>query len=236
MALGWNVTMSSAEKLELGALAVEPAFASRSEGLRANSLTMESSELVVFAEAFDQHAEAVWRTLKRLGVAEHSLEDATQDVFVVAYQRWRTFQAYSSRKTWLLGIAVKIAKKHRHRQRRVAERPGLERDAAQQSTCLHAGATPYETAASREAGLQLQRLLDELDCVARSLVVLVYLEELTVGEAARSLGLSQRQAFYQLDKARRALASAVRRRHLRPSNRTADGGCTPNPFDDGDQR
>ena len=166
------------------------------------------------AEAFTQFAAPVWRILKRLGVAERSLEDATQDVFIVAHERWETFRGDSSRKTWLFGIATKVASKYRYRQRRPAEQPGLKGDASAQSSQVTDEPSPYERAASYQASERLQQLLDQLGDVERSLVVLVYLEELPVADAARSLGMRQYGAYKKLEKARQVLASGLRRSEM----------------------
>jgi len=64
-----------------------------------------------------------WRSPRRLGVAEASLDDAVQDVFLVVHRRLADFEGRSTPKTWLFGIALRIAKDHRRSARR---RGGVE--------------------------------------------------------------------------------------------------------------
>ena len=44
-----------------------------------------------FHELFEQHADFVWRVLKRHRVAERELEDACQEVFLVVFRRVSEF-------------------------------------------------------------------------------------------------------------------------------------------------
>ena len=62
---------------------------------------------------YAEHVAMVWRALRRLGVPETSIEDAVQDVFLVAHRRAGEFEGRSSVKTWLYGIALRVAKDHR---------------------------------------------------------------------------------------------------------------------------
>jgi len=58
-----------------------------------------------FETVYQHHFDFVWRSLRRLGVQEGTIDDAAQDVFVIAHQRLSTFRGDSSVKTWLFGIA-----------------------------------------------------------------------------------------------------------------------------------
>ncbi|MEW6431774.1 MAG: sigma-70 family RNA polymerase sigma factor [Myxococcota bacterium] len=73
----------------------------------------------------------MWRLLRRLGVAPSHLDDATHDVFVVAWRRLGEFRGRSALRTWLMGIAVRVAsdyrrKAHRRFESLPDELPGLE--------------------------------------------------------------------------------------------------------------
>lgn len=41
-----------------------------------------------FCSAYREHFTFVWRTLLRLGVPSDEVEDALQEVFVIAFRRW----------------------------------------------------------------------------------------------------------------------------------------------------
>ena len=70
---------------------------------------------------------------------------------------------------------------------------------------------PVEAFERREASALLHRLLDELDDDKRAMLVCVELEQLTVPEAAESLGLNLNTAYGRLRAARAAFNDAVAR-------------------------
>ena len=66
-----------------------------------------------FAEVFDRHAGAVESFLRRRLGAD-AAEDALSDTFLIAFRRRATFDhAWESARPWLLGIAARVAAKHR---------------------------------------------------------------------------------------------------------------------------
>src|SRR5436190_1174142 len=75
-----------------------------------------------FQEVFVSHGRFVWRTLRYLGVAEADLEDVCQEVFLVVHRRLPEFEGRSSIRTWVYGIALRVAADYRKRARTVRER------------------------------------------------------------------------------------------------------------------
>ena len=53
---------------------------------------------------YREHHRFVWRSLRRMGVPTDGLEDALQEVFIVAARRHGEFEGRSSVKTWLFSI------------------------------------------------------------------------------------------------------------------------------------
>ena len=68
-----------------------------------------------FHEAYAEHAPFVWRCVRRLGVREHDVEDATQDVFVIAHKKWAGFRGHASERTWLFEICRRVASDRRRK-------------------------------------------------------------------------------------------------------------------------
>jgi RNA polymerase sigma-70 factor (ECF subfamily) len=62
-----------------------------------------------FRGIYDENVAFVFRTLNRFGVPERMLPDATQEVFTVAFRSMERFEGRSSLRTWLFGIARRIA-------------------------------------------------------------------------------------------------------------------------------
>ena len=84
------------------------------------------AEPLDLTEAFRAHGRRVFRILRRLGVAEASLDDAVQEVFLVAHRRWSSYDPDASMRSWLFGIARRVAS-HHHRSRQRAKRHETER-------------------------------------------------------------------------------------------------------------
>jgi len=73
-----------------------------------------------FAQIYEEYFAFVWRSLRALGVSRSALDDATQDVFVVVHRRLSDFEGRSSLKTWLFGIACRVAANHRRSRERTS--------------------------------------------------------------------------------------------------------------------
>ena len=76
-----------------------------------------------FDAVYEEHFPFVWRSLRRLGVDGHSMDDATQDVFLVVHRRLGDFEGRSTVRTWLFGIARRIARDRRRAAARQRGRP-----------------------------------------------------------------------------------------------------------------
>lgn len=153
----------------------------------------------------------VWRNLRRLGVEEAALEDATQDVFLTVFRRFHTFDpSRSTIQTWLFGIVIRVASRHRRGQARRWARllPWTTRE-TQSKESERQG--PAEQFAQREAVALLDRLLEELDPPKREMFLLIEVEQLTVPEAAEALEVNLNTAYWRLRSARRAVQQSLTR-------------------------
>ena len=84
---------------------------------------------MTFEQVYEQNFEFVWRSLLRLGVPQHDLDDVTQDVFLVVHRRLQDFAARSKVTTWLFTICLRAAKDRRrraHTRREIPDSDGLE--------------------------------------------------------------------------------------------------------------
>jgi RNA polymerase sigma-70 factor (ECF subfamily) len=165
-------------------------------------------ELTAFLEeTYRTHFTAVWRGLRRLGVPERALEDAAQDVFLVVYRRARDFEGRSALRTWIYGIAVRVAKDYRRSEARHAQR--VERLAGELNAEADQGSSPADEAERRQANRLLHATLSSLKEEHRDVLVLVELEQLPVREAAMALGVRVRTCQRRLRAARAAFEAAL---------------------------
>jgi RNA polymerase sigma-70 factor (ECF subfamily) len=165
------------------------------------------------ARAYDEHLEFVWRSLRRLGVPHDVLEDACQDVFVVAARRIAEFEGRARLRTWLFAIAQRVAQ--RKRRDRFRERRRIDALAIASG---HSG-NARDDHAQRDAAATLARLLDGLDDAQRLIYVLVELEELSAVEVAASIGVNLNTVYGRLRAARAKL------RQLAGTSESPGGGA-----------
>jgi RNA polymerase sigma-70 factor (ECF subfamily) len=163
-----------------------------------------------FQDVYAEHVDAVWRSLRSLGVPDASVEDAVQDVFLVVHRRLAEFAGRSALRTWLFGIVLHVARNHRRRERRKGGCAPLEVDVAD------AGPGPHEEAVTSEAFELLARLLEELDEAKREVFVLGELSQMTAPEIAEALGIPVNTVYSRQRAARLELAAAVARHQRGP--------------------
>lgn len=160
-----------------------------------------------FDAVFRDHAPYVLRVLPRLGVSPADVEDVCQEVFVVVHRMLPGFEGRSSLKTWIYGIALRVARSHR---RRAYRRREIATEHVPEPAEVHA----VEPCAL-EQGQQLA-LLDEalasLNDAQRELIVLLEIEELSVAEVAEATNTSKFTIYSRLYAARRALGRHVHRK------------------------
>jgi RNA polymerase sigma-70 factor (ECF subfamily) len=150
-----------------------------------------------FDEVYETHVDAVWRLLQRSGVPEAELEDAVQEVFLVAHRRLADFRGESSVKTWLFGVGLRVAKDAR---RRLSRKGG--HDALDDHGHLPSPHGLEEQTMHRQAFTQLLRLLESLGEELREVFVLAELEELTAPELSATLGVNVNTVYSRMRTAR----------------------------------
>jgi RNA polymerase sigma-70 factor (ECF subfamily) len=166
-----------------------------------------SDEADAFIELYEEHFDFVWRSVKRLGIAETSIDDAVQDVFVVAYRRLGEFEGRSSLHTWLFAIAMRVAKDFRRRERRKGGWLPLpswlaSRDRDPQGQCERTEMLAF-----------VDRFLDSLDERQRIVFILAELEQMTAEEIALATGAKLNTVYSRLRLARDRFRRAVERFH-----------------------
>jgi RNA polymerase sigma-70 factor (ECF subfamily) len=146
----------------------------------------------------------VWKTLRRLGVPVRGLEDATQEVFLIALRKLGEFEGRSSLRTWLFGIALHVAQRSVGAARRDRSEPLPD------ALVDVAGLSQEQAVARREAVETLYAALDQLDHEQRVVFVLAELEELTAPEIAQITGAALGTVYSRLRAARRTFDRALR--------------------------
>lgn len=159
-----------------------------------------------FTAVYEQYFDFVWRSCRRLGVPDRTVDDAVQDVFIVVHRRLCDFEGRSSLKSWIFGIARRVARDHRRRISRKERGEALPETLADSRQ-----ASPLESAQKSQALLLLHQLLDTLDDEKREVFLLAELEQMTVPEIASSIDVNVNTVYSRLRAARKAFEKAVKR-------------------------
>jgi RNA polymerase sigma-70 factor (ECF subfamily) len=161
-----------------------------------------------FAAVYESEFGYVWRNLRRLGVSDAQLDDATQDVFLVVHRRLGDFESRSKIRTWIFGIVLRIASTYRRTAQRRHTEP-LDEHVAESTLSTD------DLTDRAEAGRLLRRLLDELDDDRRAVFVLAELEQMTAPEVSAALGVNLNTVYSRLRSARRDINAALERLRTR---------------------
>lgn len=151
-----------------------------------------------------EHLDFVWRSLRRFGVREADVDDATQRVFLIANEKLGSIELGRER-SFLVGVAARVASHARRAYQR--------RDLAElrlSSTPTAGTPTPEELTQHLQARELLDRVLDRMPESLRAVFVLFELEELSVDEIARLLALPRGTVATRLRRGREVFRDCAR--------------------------
>jgi len=151
----------------------------------------------------DHHA-FVWRSLRRLGVADCDVDDASQQVFLVAYRRMAEIVPESER-SFLFQTALRVAADWRRAHNRRCEQPGMDL-----LDVPDVAANPEELLDQRQARALLDRALAFMPLDLRAVFVLFEIEEMTMMEIATISDIPPGTVASRLRRARQVFQETVR--------------------------
>jgi len=157
-------------------------------------------------EMFRNHHAFVQRNLRRLGVASSSVEDAAQEVFIVAQRHLDKFRPGSSERAWLSAIALRVASDYRRAAKRRSVLPMDE------ITPVSRESSPLDRAMYREALERANDALASLSDVQRAVFLLADVEELTAPEIAALTGTKLATVYTRILAARKRFGEALSER------------------------
>lgn len=171
--------------------------------LAASTATPLSPALDV-GELARAHGPSLARLLRYLGVSSSEVEDALQDVFLVAHQRLSRPDAADRPDAWLRGVALNVARNRRRSARRsrvsYVDEPPEQHDAA----------TPEAAVAGAQAQQRLLALLERLPEEQRAALVLFRIDGRPMKEVAATLGCALPTAYKYVSSAEATLEAALR--------------------------
>lgn len=163
------------------------------------------------------HGATLYSLGMRLCGSPEAAEEMVQETFLNAYRGWGTFQGDARATTWLYTIAKRVCM--RQRRPRVGEPkrlesledllPGQQAEVADLGAWSGAPEDPRRRQFAREAEETVDRALSELPFDFRLALVLVDIAELSIGEAAKVLGVKPATVKTRVHRARLKLRRAV---------------------------
>lgn len=151
----------------------------------------------------DRDYRLIWRLLRRFGVSSDSVDDACQQVFLIAAERLDDIKLNSER-SFLFGTALRVAQTVR---RRTAREPAS--DESDESASPLPG--PDVLAEQKRARELLDRALDAMPFELRTVFILFELEGLTSPEIAELVGVPLGTVASRLRRGREKFREIVQR-------------------------
>jgi RNA polymerase sigma-70 factor (ECF subfamily) len=157
-------------------------------------------------DIYKQHADFVWRCLRRQDVPRQDAADAFQEVFLTVHRSLARFEGRASVRTWLFTICRSVARDRRQRAHQRHELPAAD-------ATLRDEADRFADAAARlehnDRLAQLEVILSRMQPELRDVFVLFEVEDMTGDEIASALGIPAGTAYSRLQVARKSFKQGV---------------------------
>lgn len=166
--------------------------------------------------AYAAHADDVYRLAYAILHDPDDAVDATQDVFVRAFERWDRYDPQRPLRPWLHAITSRLALDRLRRRRvRWLAMPALAHDASSPSGGAYAGRDPAITVSRHES---IEAALAALQPIPRAAVLLRHRYGYDYAEIGALLGLTTTNVGAVLSRARATLRARLAD-HFPPTNR-----------------
>jgi RNA polymerase sigma-70 factor, ECF subfamily len=161
---------------------------------RAVPATAEAFVTDDFEEIIQKHQRRVYRVVFLLVKDQDVADTLTQECFLKAYQKRRDFRGECSMATWLLRIAVNLARDHGKNRRAAFWKKLMGREQTvggetKLASLRAPDASPERVLLAREELQAVWRALEAVSPQQRSVFLLRYAEEMSLEEVAEVLGL-----------------------------------------------
>lgn len=147
---------------------------------------------------FAAHGQTVARWVRRLGGAEIDVDDAVQEIFLIAHRRLKDFSVEARVKTWMFRTTAAVVRNHRRKRgwRRFFRRELDDLELASDRP------TPLEVLERSQAVAATYKLLDRLPEKHRTVLVLFEVEGRSGEEIAEMMGVKLATIWVWLHRAR----------------------------------
>jgi RNA polymerase sigma-70 factor (ECF subfamily) len=172
-----------------------------------------------FETIYEQYFPLVWRTARRLGVAEAALDDVCQEIFLAIHRRLPDFAGQSSLRTWIFGFILNVVQIYHRSLRRKSVAHRAIGEIVDPDTLTDLGQTSADDQLRQAEAVRLVRTaLEQIDLEKRAVFVMAEIEGLSAVEIARIVQANVNTVYARLRSARRQFQKIVRRSGLRVSD------------------
>ncbi|MEA3318983.1 MULTISPECIES: RNA polymerase sigma factor SigX [unclassified Bacillus (in: firmicutes)] len=144
----------------------------------------------VFQELYEKYHQDVYQFLYYMVNNKEQAEDLVQEVYIKVLRSYDRFEGKSSEKTWLFSIAKHVAIDSFRKQKGWKNKLLETFDWNKQQVTDHAP-LPEEIAVQNEQVQQMYRCLDKCKVDHRLVLVLRYIQALSIQETAHILGWTE---------------------------------------------
>lgn len=187
-----------------------------------------NGEHEVFYDLIQPYERRVWGAAFAILRNEADAEDAVQDAVLKALKHIRQFRGEAKFSTWLIQIAVNEARMRRRQKHAHAVEPIFIGENGEDSYMPRDFADwreiPSEALERKEVREKLVEALDSLGQIYREVFMLRDMQQLSIAETSRALGISTTSVKTRLLRARLMLRDLIAPGHVRYSARYRFGG------------
>jgi RNA polymerase sigma-70 factor (ECF subfamily) len=170
------------------------------------------------AEEFDElvrlHQRRIYRVLLVMVRDPDAADTLTQECFLRAYEKRASFRGEASAATWLVRIAVNLARDHAKNRRqtfwrRLVQWARDDEPMARAERVADAQASPERRLVAKQEAAAVWSAVEELPAQQRAVFVLRFVEEMPLGGIAQALGLEVGTVKSHLHRALKAVRSRL---------------------------
>jgi RNA polymerase sigma-70 factor (ECF subfamily) len=156
-------------------------------------------------EFVDMYHEQIYLFMRRLGHDRQISEDLTQESFLQAWQHIGQLRNGTALTGWLYRIATNVSKLYwrKHKEKETASIEGIGIDVRENNE------TGYDIVEHHEQLGRLKNAVEQLPLKLKQVVVLHYLQHLTIAEAAEAAGIREGTFKSRLNRALETLRKQV---------------------------
>ncbi len=164
----------------------------------------QSGDADAFAVLFQQHAPALWRTAQAVLQDEYSAADALQETAIKAWRTLPSFAGKSSLSTWLVRILLNTCFDEQRSRQRVIPFEDLSSEECNKPDAEGPplNIRPFPTVEDAIRKLDTTATLASLNESDRAILVLFYVNDLSLREIAAAMGIAEGAARTRLCRAR----------------------------------